>query len=235
MHGDARDPLGKTDPTRLGDDELVRLVVRARDSADPIHKEAGTAAWKALVARELDRVRGLVELFRFPGQPNVRVDPSDYDDATQAALERLLVPLLRSFRGTTDMEFRAALVTCVRFSCMDFCRQRLRVDRGLAGSVDERLPEAGGEEAGRFDRELGELSRRIEEGRFDARLGLQAVAAAIGALPNENMRSVLRLTSEGYSSGEIAGRLGLSPANVDQLRSRGYRKLQETLSGDDDD
>lgn len=232
MEQRARDYRRDTDLMRLGDEELVRLVADARDSPDPADKQAGADAWKALVARELDRVRGLVEAFRFPGQPGVRVDPSDYDDATQAALERCLVPLLRSFAGTTPGEFRAALVTCVRFSCMDFCRRRLGRERGLAGSIDERLPTADGETLGRFDRELGELARRIEEGRFDARLGLDQVAAAIEGLPNENMRAVLRLTAEGLPSAEIAKRLGLSAGNVDQLRSRGYRRLVELLRDD---
>jgi DNA-directed RNA polymerase specialized sigma24 family protein len=99
--------------------------------------------------------------------------------------------------------------------------------------MDERLPAGEGETVGRYERELGELARRIEEGRFDARLSLDRLAAAVESLPNENMRAVLRLSSEGFSSAEIAERLRLSAANVDQLRSRGYRKLGEMLEGDD--
>jgi DNA-directed RNA polymerase specialized sigma24 family protein len=45
------------------------------------------------------------------------------------------------------------------------------------------------------------------------------------------MRAVLRLTLEGHDSREIAGRLGLRPANVDQLRSRGVRRLRDSLAG----
>lgn len=235
MDDQARDSHRNRDFARADDAELVRLVARARDSQDPSDKNAGTAAWKTLVARELDRVLGLVVTFRFPGEPGVRVDPADYDDATQAALERCLVPLLRSFHGTTPGEFRAALITCTRFACMDFCRGQLRRERGLAGSLDEQVPTGEGDAVGRFDRDMAELGSRIEEARFDARLGLEAVAAAIESFPNENMRAVLRLTSEGYSSAEIAERLGLGVANVDQLRSRGYRRLEETLRNDDAD
>lgn len=56
------------------------------------------------------------------------------------------------------------------------------------------------------------------------------MARGIEALPNENMKSVLRLTMEGYVSREIADRLELSVVNVDQLRSRALRRLRPEMS-----
>jgi DNA-binding CsgD family transcriptional regulator len=38
---------------------------------------------------------------------------------------------------------------------------------------------------------------------------------------------VVRLTAEGYGSEEIATRLGLTRANVNQLRSRALRRIKE--------
>ena len=61
-------------------------------------------------------------------------------------------------------------------------------------------------------------------------MALDAVARAIDDLPNDNMKAVLRLSLEGYASKEIAERLGLSAANVDQLRLRAIRKITPGLS-----
>ena len=46
------------------------------------------------------------------------------------------------------------------------------------------------------------------------------------------MREVLRRKMTGYSSAEIGDELGLTVANVDQLCSRGVRKLREVMSDD---
>ena len=115
---------------------------------------------------------------------------------------------------------------------MDFCRARMREERGLAGSIDEERSTGEGT-IGRFDHELAEVARRISEGRFHAAIDLHAVAAALDELENDNMRAVLRLTLEGRRSVEIAEELELSVANVDQLRSRGIRRLNEALRAHD--
>jgi DNA-directed RNA polymerase specialized sigma24 family protein len=54
---------------------------------------------------------------------------------------------------------------------------------------------------------------------------LDVLARAIRELPSENQREVVRLTSIGYGSDEIASVLGLSRVNVNQLRSRALRRL----------
>jgi RNA polymerase sigma factor (sigma-70 family) len=215
---------------RLGEAELIRIFSSERAASDEQGRERARAAWHALVAGEVERVRQLVAAFRFPDVAGVRVELEERDDAVQAALERCLEALSRSFRGTSVGEFRAALATCVRYACMDFCRRRLRRERGIAGSLDEELPGGEGEPLHRFDREFGELAARLEEGRFGVGLELDALAGAIAALPNENMRAVLRLTLEGRESREIGERLQLQQANVDQLRSRGIRRLREALA-----
>jgi RNA polymerase sigma factor (sigma-70 family) len=215
------------------DSELLALVAAARGSRDAGELERAAAAWKTLVGRQLGRVRELVAAFRFPGHPEVRVAQGESEDAAQAALERCLGPLERTFRGSTAPEFRAAVATCVRFACMDFCRRRMRWERRLAGSLDEPAltpdRDPGGEQAGRFDRETGAIAARLHDRRSDARLRIDAVAGALRLLPNENMRAVLRLSGEGYSSTEVAERLQLTSTNVDQLRSRGFRRLGEAL------
>lgn len=116
---------------------------------------------------------------------------------------------------------------------MDHRRAELRHDKRRAGSLDERLVGEDGDECGRFDADIARIEERLEAGRFDSRLELSDMAKAIDELPDERMRSVLRAKTEGYSSREVADQLGLSVANVDQLKSRGARKLDEGGVADD--
>lgn len=212
------------------EDELLALVAAGREDDDPVAKETAHRAWNELVERDVDRVRTLVRTWRLPGQ-DVRVDVQDRDDAAQHAFYRLL-KMLSNFRGDVMPQYRAAMATCVDWACREFCRREMRHEMGLGGSLDERLVGEDGEGAGRFDPIVANLSEHAEGDHENGRAAMDAVARAIEALPNENMKAVLRLTMEGYQSREIAERLDLQPANVDQLRSRALRRLTPELSDD---
>lgn len=214
------------------EDELLGLVAAARESEDPVVKETARLAWNELVERDVDRVRGLVRTWSLPGK-GVRVDAQDRDDAAQHAFYRLL-KMLSNFRGDVIPQYRAAMTTCVDWACREFCRREMRHEMGIGGSLDERLVGEDGEGAGRFDPVVADLSENIEGERQNGRATMDALARAIDQLPNENMKAVLRLTMEGYQSREIAERLDLQPANVDQLRSRALRRLTPELSDDVD-
>lgn len=232
MRDPSPDPPRIPEAARLSDSELVRLFVRGRESADREDRERAVAAWHVLVARDYERVRGLVAAFRFPGHPDVRIDRDEVGPATHEALERCLGSLLTSFRGTSVGELRAAMRTATHFACQDFCRREMRREQGIGGSIDDVRTVEEGQDVGRFDRELGELAESRHRARTEAAEGLDEAAAALEALPNQDMRSVLRLRVEGYSSKEIAARLGLSVANVDQLHSRGLRRLNDDRGAD---
>lgn len=210
------------------DDELVAAFARVRDSRRGEERRAAVRAWHLLMARHHDRVAGWVATFRFPDRPDVMVAAADREDVVQLAHERCLQRLMENFRGTTAAEFRAALKTCVRYTCMDHCRAAMRREQGLAGSIDEPAPGTDGD-LGRLDAAIGALEQRLQEGRFDAAHDLDAVGRALARVRSEDMRAVIRLTIEGYSSKEIAERLGKGQANVDQLRSRGMRELRGYL------
>ncbi|MEX2193904.1 MAG: RNA polymerase sigma factor [Thermoleophilaceae bacterium] len=214
---------------RRSDDELVRTFAEGRGSNDLAKRRAALRAWHVLMARYHARVVGWVTLFRFPERPYVVVAPTDRDDVVQQAHERCLDRLAHNFRGTTAAEFRAALKRCVQYTCMDHCRTVMRREMGLAGSIDEAVSADGGDELGRFDAPLARRAARLEDGRYGAALDMEAVGRALDKVPNEDMRAVIRLTIEGYSSKEIAGEIGKNVANVDQLRSRGMRELKGLL------
>lgn len=216
------------------DDELIALFARYRDAASIAERKLAVRSWHILIARAHERIRGWVAAFRFPGHPDVRVPASDIDDVVQQALERCLERLVESFRGGTAAEFRAALKTCVYFTCMDRCREAMRREMAIVGSLDETVPAGGdGDAQGRFDQALARDAARAEDDRSAAALALHAIIQAIDDVPNSDMRAVIRLTMQGYSSREIAEELEKTVANVDQLRSRGIRKLREILDRDD--
>lgn len=217
----------------LSDDELVALFQRCSKGRSPAERNAAVRAWHVLIARHQDRIVGWVATFRFEEGGDVVVAPGDREDVVQQAYERCLAKLEKTFRGTTAAEFRAALKQCVRYACMDHCRREMRREMGLASSIDETVGTADGDELGRLDDEIARIAARIESGRFDAALTIDAVSRVLGDLANEDMKIVIRLTMEGYSSKEIAAAIGKSVANVDQLRSRGMRELRRRISRDE--
>lgn len=212
---------------RLSEDQLLALVVAHRTSEDAGSKETARLAWNELVERDIDRVASLVRTWKLPGK-DVRVAQQDRDDAAQHAFYRLL-KMLSNFRGEVVPQYRAAMGTCVDWACREFCRSEMRHEMGLGGSLDERLNGDEGEIGGRFDPVVADISEQVEQERENGRAALDAVTRAIAGLPNENMKAVLRLTMEGYQSKEIAQRLDLQVANVDQLRSRALRRLTPEL------
>jgi RNA polymerase sigma factor (sigma-70 family) len=213
---------------RRSDDELLALVVGARETDNPIAKETARRAWNELVERDVERVLGLVATWRLAGK-DVRVAVQDRDDAAQHAFYRLL-KMLANFRGGVIPQYRAAMATCVDWACREFCRREMRHEMGLGGSLDAQLVGDDGEGPGRFDSAVAAVSEKLQADHEHGRTVLDAVARAIEGLPNENMKGVLRLTLEGYQSREIGEQLGLSSANVYQLRSRALRRLTSELS-----
>ena len=215
----------------LTQDELLRIVVITRDKRSQRTKTS--KAWEMLIALDFDRVRGLVASFRFPGQ-SVRVHPNDIDDAVQYAFERL-VKMLRTFKGTSEGEFRAAMRRCVGFACMDHCRAAMKDEQPIAGSLDEEAKDSEGKaHGGRFDSDLARKAeeRRSEEDGLERALAEQErVAAAIAKMKGDK-RVVIEMTRDGHTTQEIAAALGTSHDNVYQLRARGLKEVRDLLDGD---
>ena len=217
----------------LNQDELLRLVVILRDSLERAKTKRARKAWEMLIALDIDRVRGIVATFRFPGQ-NVRVGPSQIEDVVHDAYERL-VRMLRNFRGQSEGEYRAAMRTCVNYACMDHCRKEMGLERGIRGSLDEVAGETG-DERGRFDREIAALERERIDGAAAHERALERqkeVSDAIDKLDG-NKRIVMEMTRDRCTTKEIAERLGISHANVYKIRERALAALREILDGDDE-
>jgi RNA polymerase sigma factor (sigma-70 family) len=226
-----RPTTGAHELTSLDEERLLHLVVVGREIRTGEEWELARAAWRELAARYSGLVLSWVAAFEFPEQPGVRIPSGNEDDAAQEAFERA-VAMLGNFRGVSLNEFRAALRTCTKNTCMDHCRRVLARGRHQAGSIDETIIGEEGKDHGRFDADIGRIEERREDARSGAREDLDVIARTIDAMDNTGMQVVLRRTMERASSKEIAAELSLTISNVDQLRRRGIQKLKEALDDD---
>ena len=202
---------------QLGVPELLRRVRAARSAAEP-SRASGEA--EALIARSLPRARNVVASFRLPEHPSVGVRPDDRADVVQEALRRAF-RMLDAFRGTTEGEWFAAVITCSRFTCRDWLRAQLAAERGLAG----RLQDEEGD--GRFDPDLARLANLRAIDAESAREASDWLQRSLTRLPSGRQRRTIELTREGWSTEEIAGALETTVVNVHQLRSRGFAELRK--------
>jgi RNA polymerase sigma factor (sigma-70 family) len=210
-------------------DELLRLVVLCRDGDQKSQCKPGPV-WAELVARDIDRVRGIVAAFRHPAS-GTRVERDDIDQVAQDAYIRLLG---MSFRGTSVGEYRSALWRCVTFQCMDHCRRAMEEDMRRAGSLDEEVPTTEGDGRPKFEKEIAKMQAEwiSEQQQLDLlQERREALDEAIAKIEDERKRRVLEMTRDGCSTEDIAKELGVSEANVYQLRRRGLKLLQEILQG----
>jgi RNA polymerase sigma factor (sigma-70 family) len=210
-------------------EELLRLVVLCRDGDQKSQCKPGKV-WAELVARDIDRVRGIVAAFRHPAS-GTRVERDDVDQVAQDAYIRLLG---MSFKGTSTGEYRAALWRCVTFQCMDHCRRAMEEDMRRAGSLDEDVPTSEGDGRPKFEKEIAKMqaewvSEQAQLDRLQERR--EALDEAIPKIDDERKRRVLEMTREGCSTDDIAKELGVSEDNVYQLRRRGLKLLWEILQG----
>lgn len=210
------------------EERLIRQFAAARDRGD-----AATAAaiWSRLVTLNYDRLPGFARVFRFAGGSGFAA--RDYDDAVQAAATRV-VRLGGKFRGASVGEFRVAFKTEAWNGFMDYGREVLRYEKGIGGSLDERRP--GSADAGPHDAALARwLDERAAEAA-DAEEAEERAAAqrdlvhwAVGQIPNEKHREVLRMSFDGMATQDIAGALRISMDNVYARHSRGIRELKRIL------
>lgn len=196
--------------------ELLRRIRAARAAGEPWRADRET---EALIARSLPRVRNVVASFRLPHDASVAIRHDDREDVAQDAARRAFAMLDR-FRGGSEGEWYAAVITCARFTCRDHLRAELAAERRLAGRLEDEP---------RFAHDLATLAERQALDADAAHEAADALARALQDLPNPNQRRTIELTLDGWSTAEIATELGTSVDNVHQLRSRGFALLRKDL------
>jgi RNA polymerase sigma factor (sigma-70 family) len=191
------------DPKRQN---LPRIDFHPRLLAACAEAQAGDAVWEQLVARHLPRVRGaVVAALVLGGAPR---DPDRIADLVQEVWCRLLLHdrrALARFRGASEAEARAYLRRVARSVVADALR---------AARADKRRPSQVVPLATlREEEEPAADPRDCPERRLLARDELRALFAlcrsVLGPLPSRERALIARLgLLEGWSTGEIAGRLG---------------------------
>jgi RNA polymerase sigma factor (sigma-70 family) len=167
-------------------------------------------------------VRNVVGAFRLPEHPQVTVRPGDRDDVVQDALRRAF-RMLAGFRGTSEDEWFAAVVTCARFTCRDHLRAEVAAERHLAGRVEDETAEG----LPRFDADLARLAERDALDADASREAADWLAHVLPTLPSPSQRRAVELTRDGWTTDEIAAQLETSVDNVHQLRSRAFAQLRK--------
>jgi RNA polymerase sigma factor (sigma-70 family) len=218
-------PIAPDDP----ESQLLRDYRRARERRDD---RAAVDLWEQLVLRHYDLMRTKIAWlstrgdFRWLGRDEV-------DDVAQEAYFRAMTMALRFARDSIG-QLRAALIQTATHTARDYQRRLDVRNRNVAGSLDETRGYDDGGEYNPWDAETAGAADWTGEQAL-GRIGAQRVIDAIEKIPNENQRSVIKLTWAGFSSKEIAARLDISVENVDQLRRRGLIKLKELLDDDGQD
>jgi DNA-directed RNA polymerase specialized sigma24 family protein len=209
------------DQRRVGlrEEELLRRFVACREAGNVAD---ATRWWDELAAAGFERVRVMVD--RRAGRYGFSYD--EREEAVSLALRKLWERMGTTFVGTTMGEYVNAMKQLVEYACQQV--QRAAAQRRERETTFD--PWAPDDEAGNPDWK-GNRSAQ-ERWRRDAEKGEAAefIAWAVPQL-EERRRRVMERSLDGVKAPEIAGELGVSMANLYQLRSRALKDLAK-LRGD---
>lgn len=209
---------------RLPKDPAERALaefVAARDAED---RDAMKRAWHAFVLTEIGRIRGIVASWSNALLPGGSVPIDDREDVVGDALHRLLKWL--DLKGSSIGEAKVMVASHTNYALLEFVRRYVKDDAKRAGSFDELAPDGDGP---------GAVARAAEEqvaGRGPDDIELAAMRHAFDEAiqqVDENKREVVVLRLAGVPGDEVAERLGLTRANVDQRNRRGLEQLRDAL------
>lgn len=227
-----RDPASIAPSNRASDDLLARKLREYWQARERGDDDLAILLWDDVVVCGYDLMRNKVAVL-IATRKVPHLTYSDVDEVAQEAYLRAQGMAL-TFEQRTPGQAKAALVKTAFNTAMDQVRRQDVHVRRAAGSFDERRDYGEGVAS-----EYNPYETKIEGWDVDAtgelaehRMDLDRIHRAIERLQNENMRNVLKLTELGFDSNTIADHLGLKRDNVDQLRSRGVRKLKELLDDD---
>jgi RNA polymerase sigma factor (sigma-70 family) len=199
------------------DEQLLRRFVACRDAGDG---DGALRCWGELVERNHDRVRGLVDLWGRGG----RLSEQEREEATQRALVKLWRRMVHTFEGATMGEWVNATRSLVDFACRDVQRAAAVRSRRET-SLDKQRVGDEGDVSGAHDSRLAELAHEQHRRAGERAEAADFIAWALPRIDDERRRVVLERTLDGAPAEELAAELGVSMANLYQLRSRGLKQL----------
>jgi DNA-directed RNA polymerase specialized sigma24 family protein len=199
------------------DEQLLRRFVACRDAGDG---DGALRCWGELVERNFDRVRAMVDLWGRGG----RLSQQEREEATQRALVKLWRRMVHTFEGATMGEWVNATKSLVDFACRDVQRAAAVRSRREASLDKQRMGDEG-DVTGAYDSRLAELAHEQHRRAGERGEAADFIAWALPRIGDERRRLVLERTLDGVPAEEVAVELGVSMANLYQLRSRGLKDV----------
>lgn len=148
------------------------------------------------------------------------VDPDVVDDVTNRVLERV-ARFIGEMQGSAVGQLRAGISKAVHWEVVDHVRRDQRNESSpvdpanFTGTLDAQ------------DTGYRRLSELAASNRAEDLVMFRERLAELTGLGERDATVVLMRKLQGLSSKEVAEELGLTPANVDQIVSRGMKRLAE--------
>lgn len=202
-------------------EDAIEAFVAARSAGD---EDGMKRAWHTFVLTEIGRVRNIIRTWGHDDLPGRRVPRDARDDVEHDVMLRLLAWI--KLRGSSVGEAKAMVAKHTDYALKEYARQYVKDDARRKGSLD--APGADGEGPGAVAQEAQEQAAGRRPDDIELAEMRQAWGAAFEQV-DENKREVVLLRAAGFSGDEVAERLGLSRANVDQRNKRGLEQLRAAL------
>lgn len=218
------DPVDGGEPTTdLG--TLLRRASRFRHISGPTATARLTETWQEIWALEAYAIRQQVIAKGYSQTGNAWVNESDIDDVV-ADVMLDATKMFLVFRGVEVGQFRAAMNKRIHWTVVNYIRKD---QKNEAKPVDPAAFDPNGFDE--TDKLHAELAGVAASGRAEDRAEFKETLAGFTKL-EPRAADVVTLRMAGLKSTEVAEKLGISPANVDQIYSRSVRTMRKLLSND---
>lgn len=204
---------------------LLRRAGRIRAHRGPDTTRRLAEIWEQIWALEAYAVRQQVITKGYAITGNAWVNESDVDDVV-ADVMLGATRMFMEFRGIEPGQFRAGLNKRIHWSVVDYVRDD---QRRKAKPVDPAAFDPNGFDE--TDARHAEIAGIAAKGGAVDRAEFKEKLSGITRL-EPRAAEVISLRLSGMSSKEVAEKLGLTPANVDQIFSRSVRTMRKLLTDD---
>lgn len=204
---------------------LLRRASRFRKGVGAEARKRLIETWQEIWALEAYSLKQQVISVGYAQTGNAWVNASDIDDVV-ADLMLDATKLFLAFEGVEVGQFRAAMNKRVHWTVVNYVRK----DTANASKpVDPSAFDPSGFDDA--DSRHAELAGAASSCSAETRAQYNDTLEAITKL-EPRAAEVVSLRAAGYSSAEVAVKLDLSPANVDQIFSRSVRTMRKLLTDD---
>ncbi len=204
---------------------LLRRASRFRAAGGPVATQRLTETWQEIWALEHYAIRQQVISKGYAHTGNAWVNDSDVDDVV-AEVMLDATKMFLAFRGVEVGQFRAAMNKRIHWTVVNYVRKD---QTNKAKPVDPAAFDPNGFDE--TDARHAELAGIAAKGAAEDRAVFKETLSGITEL-EPRAAEVVSLRLSGMSSKEVAEKLELTPANVDQIFSRSVKTMRKLLTDD---